>query len=418
MADGDRRTQGLAEQVVWRDLYRADEVYYPNHLVRAPVSGTLWRARVKNRGYAPPALPITTDPVWELYAVNSGIDVVALINQELGGTGWQGGGSGSTNLGIGAHTATTLEVTSDTGADVTLPAATSALAGLLTAANKAKLDGLTWTFTAAETPPATPDPGDIWLDTSIGVLFEYFNDGTSSQWVEWGVGVGASSGLEDGSVTYAKIQNVAGWSVLGRNVSTPGVVAAITATADNQVLRMSGSDFNWGLLTGNSLVDGAIATAKIADQAVTLAKQAHIVTARLLGRATAATGVVEVLDEATVRTILGYLRPDVSSNLTKGMTATEHDNGTVTTGTLTPDPTNGNMQKYTNNGAHTLAPPSATGSYTIVLDVTNGASAGAITTSNWTKVTGDPLTTTNGHKFRFYISKGQAGSHLAVQAMQ
>jgi hypothetical protein len=32
-------------------------------------------------------------------------------------------------------------------------------------------------------PPADPKPGDLWWDSSIGVLFIYFSDGTSSQWV-------------------------------------------------------------------------------------------------------------------------------------------------------------------------------------------------------------------------------------------
>lgn len=71
--------------------------------------------------------------------------------------------------------------------------------------------------------------------------------------------------------------------------------------------------------------------------------------------------------------------------------------GTVTTGTLTPDPGDRPMQHYTNDGAHTLAPGTKVGSY--YLKITNGASAGTITTSGWTIVRGDPFTTTNGHKF-------------------
>ena len=103
-------------------------------------------------------------------------------------------------------------------------------------------------------------------------------------------------------------------------------------------------------------------------------------------------------------------------NLTGGFTATSFGNGTVSTGTLTPDPLNGNVQDYTNNGAHTLAPPSSNCS--IVLDQTNGASAGTVTRSGFTKVTGDTLTTTNGNKFRHFITKGVAGSHCHSQAMQ
>jgi hypothetical protein len=109
-----------------------------------------------------------------------------------------------------------------------------------------------------------------------------------------------------------------------------------------------------------------------------------------------------------------------TKNLTVGFTATSFSNGTKSSGTLTPDPANGAIQHYTNGGAHTLAPPSTgTGdSLTMVLDVTNNGSAGAITTSGFTKVTGDTLATTNALKYRGYISVGNAGSHLNWQAMQ
>jgi hypothetical protein len=89
--------------------------------------------------------------------------------------------------------------------------------------------------------------------------------------------------------------------------------------------------------------------------------------------------------------------------------------GVVDTGTITPDPGDRQLQHYTNGGAHTLAPGSNTGSY--LLDITNNASAGAITTSGFTKVFGS-FTTTNGHKFRCYIVVGNAGSTLHIDPMQ
>jgi len=102
--------------------------------------------------------------------------------------------------------------------------------------------------------------------------------------------------------------------------------------------------------------------------------------------------------------------------LTGGARVTSKSLGTITSGTVTPDPGDRPLQHYTNNGAHTLAPGSNTGSY--LLDITNAASAGAITTSGWTKKVGDAFTTTNGHKFRCSCSVGDAGSLLIVQAMQ
>jgi hypothetical protein len=101
--------------------------------------------------------------------------------------------------------------------------------------------------------------------------------------------------------------------------------------------------------------------------------------------------------------------------LTGGVTVTSKDLGTITTGTLTLDMGDRPQQHYTNNGAHTLAPGSVNSS--CLLDVTNGASAGATTTSGWTYVVG-AFTTTNGHKFRCHASLGNAGSLLVIQELQ
>lgn len=102
--------------------------------------------------------------------------------------------------------------------------------------------------------------------------------------------------------------------------------------------------------------------------------------------------------------------------ITGGANVTSLSLGTVSSGTLTPDPGDRPMQHYTNNGAHTLAPGAVVGYY--LLDITNGASAGTITTSGWTKVSGDSFTTTNGNKFRCSCSVGNGGSLLSVQALQ
>lgn len=102
--------------------------------------------------------------------------------------------------------------------------------------------------------------------------------------------------------------------------------------------------------------------------------------------------------------------------LTGGARVTSKSLGTVTSGTTTPDPGDRPLQHYTNGGAHTLAPGSNAGAY--LLDIVNNGSAGAITTSGWTKKSGDSFTTTNGHKFRCHCSVGNEGSLLVVQALQ
>jgi hypothetical protein len=105
-----------------------------------------------------------------------------------------------------------------------------------------------------------------------------------------------------------------------------------------------------------------------------------------------------------------------NQNLTGGFTTTSYSAGTKSSGTFTLDALNGNIQHATNNGAHTLAPPTAP--CTIILEYTNGASAGAITTSGFTEVSGESFTTTNTHKFICSVVKTNSWSALHVRALQ
>ena len=120
-------------------------------------------------------------------------------------------------------------------------------------------------------------------------------------------------------------------------------------------------------------------------------------------------------------TVQGYdvdtAKLDIESQpLSGGATVTSKDLGTITTGTVTANAGHRPQQHYVNDGAHTLSPGVANGSY--LLDITNGASAGVITTAGWTKVAGDSFTTVDDDKFRCHCSIGPAGSLLIVQALQ
>ena len=95
---------------------------------------------------------------------------------------------------------------------------------------------------------------------------------------------------------------------------------------------------------------------------------------------------------------------------------TVYDLGTNTTGTETLDSDNGNFQKGVNGGAHTLAPQSQLS--TIVVQYTNNASAGTLTTSGYDIVTGDTISTTNGDDFMLYSTVNGAFQHLHVTALQ
>lgn len=120
----------------------------------------------------------------------------------------------------------------------------------------------------------------------------------------------------------------------------------------------------------------------------------------------------------TVQTVDGVSPPITLStadqSVTGGARIVSLDHGTKSSGTFTPDPGDRPIQRYINGGAHTLAPGTNYGNY--ILDITNNASAGAITTSGWTKVVG-AFDTTNGHKFRCFNSISEAGSLLSIQVM-
>jgi len=104
--------------------------------------------------------------------------------------------------------------------------------------------------------------------------------------------------------------------------------------------------------------------------------------------------------------------------LTGGYTTTADDDGTFTTGTYTPTPAGGNMKRIINGGAFTLAAPTASGDYTLVIQITNNASAGAITLSGFSRSIGNPFTTTNGHDFFVNITKLNGFTLANVVALQ
>ena len=53
----------------------------------------------------------------------------------------------------------------------------------------------------SDTAPLNPTDGDIWFDSSIGKTFIWYNDGTSSQWIQMNPNTGGSGGANLGSVS-------------------------------------------------------------------------------------------------------------------------------------------------------------------------------------------------------------------------
>jgi hypothetical protein len=116
------------------------------------------------------------------------------------------------------------------------------------------------------------------------------------------------------------------------------------------------------------------------------------------------------------------LYTDGNQTTTGGFATTPYNLGTISSGTLTPNPMNGNYQYVINNGAFTLAVPAV--DCAIDLMITNGASAGTITTPSgpgWVVAPGnfgDPLTTTNGSRFILSLRRINGISTFVVKALQ
>ncbi len=106
-------------------------------------------------------------------------------------------------------------------------------------------------------------------------------------------------------------------------------------------------------------------------------------------------------------------------NATGGLTHTEYDHGTKSSGALTINPLDCFHQKVIDGGAFVLSPvASVVGS--CVLRVTNNASAGAITFTGWTKkYPSASHATTNANQYLvFMYFFGSAGADYMIQARQ
>lgn len=112
-----------------------------------------------------------------------------------------------------------------------------------------------------------------------------------------------------------------------------------------------------------------------------------------------------------------YVKLAGGQQMVGGFTVAPASGGSVS-GSYTPDPLNGNYQYFTNNGAITLNAPAVDSAMDIL--ITNSGSAGTITFSGFTvnSNTGEPFTTTNGHKFILSIRRINGTSTYVNKALQ
>jgi hypothetical protein len=229
-----------------------------------------------------------------------------------------------------------------------------------------------------------------------------------------GTGVSTLTGIAKGNGTSAFTAAVAGTDYLapaaiGTTVQAWDAnldqIAALAPTLDNFIV---GNGSAWTLETpANALLSlGVTSTAAELN---------------ILDGAILSTAELNFVDGVT-SSIQTQLDNRVTSNaddaLTGGYTTTAVDDGTQSSGTYTPTPAGGNMKRIVNGGAFTLAAPTASGDYTLVIQITNNASAGAITLTGFNRTVGDVFTTTNGHDFFVFVAKCNGFVLANVQALQ
>jgi hypothetical protein len=134
--------------------------------------------------------------------------------------------------------------------------------------------------TVSASAPGSPNIGDQWIDDADGKSYLYFNDGTSSQWVEQATGTIVSSLVESVAGSTGAISNaMIASSLTGQTVGLTAITA--TGNVNGAALSISGAGYVGGVMTvgGNLIVLGTTttvssATLEVTDKNITVAKGA------------------------------------------------------------------------------------------------------------------------------------------------
>ena len=299
---------------------------------------------------------------------NEGVDLFkeiqdAIDNGIITGVGG-GGGPSVTNLSLGTRTSTSMTIDNDNGDPVTLPPVNTSQAGLMLAADKTKLDGLTQyvhpnhvgdvlstgdgatvisadavTNTKAANMPAntikvrnqatTGDPVDMAVPTNRLVGREAGNiipiELGPNLTLSGGV-LDANSGISDGdkgditvasgvwtidpnAVTFAKIQQINTDKLLGRDTAGTGNVEEIGV---NGGVEFDGSgNIRTSAFTGDVTKPAGSTVTTIADNAVTNAKLANMPANTIKGNNTGSTGDPLDLTASQVKSMLSFTAADI-----------------------------------------------------------------------------------------------------------
>jgi hypothetical protein len=115
-----------------------------------------------------------------------------------------------------------------------------------------------------DTAPSSPSPGNLWLDTNTGILYVYFDDGTSSQWIQPVFPYPDLTNLATLSYVNNSVANLASISYVNNAIATfPTEIFNLNIAADDSTQRniQSGNTIKFigaGGVTTSSNADGAI----------------------------------------------------------------------------------------------------------------------------------------------------------------
>lgn len=156
----------------------------------------------------------------------------------------------------------------------------------------------------------TGDPADISAVAASGAVLRESGSGL-------GFGTIATAGIANDAVTFAKVQNIATDSLIGRDTAATGDPENILL---NATLEMDGSgNLRRAALTGDVTAPTGSNATTVANDAVTNAKLANVATATFKGRTTAGTGDPEDLTATQATALLNALVGDSGSGGTKGL---------------------------------------------------------------------------------------------------
>jgi hypothetical protein len=185
--------------------------------------------------------------------------------------------------------------------------------------------------------PGSPNIGDLWIDDADGNTYLYFNDGTSSQWVEQASGTVISSLIESVGGSTGAISNVmlatalTGQNITVGNLTPSGNLIQSLGSPTNQFkdLYLSNSTIFLGSLQLKDTGGALTVTAAGGGAAVNFARSTDKLSTFAATSSSELAGVIS--DETGTGALVFGTSPAITTSLTTGSSSFDLVNTTATT---------------------------------------------------------------------------------------